>query len=104
NAFLDCGIGNVIVKTGKSGCFFKSRKESFAMPAYDVPAVDTTGAGDNFASGFIAALLDGKDHMECCRYGHAVAGVSVQTVGANTGVRSREQVERFISAHGQGRG
>ena len=97
--FLSCGIKNVVIKAGKQGCFFKNQLESFTVPAFSVKAVDTTGAGDNFASGFITALLEGKNHRECCRFAHAVAAIAVESVGANVGVKSRGQVEEFLNSH-----
>lgn len=101
DAFLSYGIRHVVIKAGKQGCLFKSRTERFLEPAFVAKAVDTTGAGDNFASGFITALLEGKSHRECCRFAHAVAAIAVESVGANVGVKSREQVERFLSTHQQ---
>ena len=96
-AFLDYGIGNVIIKTGKDGCYVRNREGDFRVPGYQVPHVtDTTGAGDNFAAGFISGLLQGKNLRECCRYACGVAGVAIQYQGACTGVRSREQVEDEI--------
>jgi len=101
DAFLKYGAKNIIIKTGKDGCFFKNRDTSFAVPAFNTPVVDTTGAGDNFVSGFIAALLEGGDHEYCCKFGNAVAGVAIQTIGANTGVQSKSQVLDFMSAYKQ---
>ena len=101
DAFLKLGIKNVIIKIGKRGSFFKNAKESFIMPTFDSSVVDTTGAGDNFASGFIAALLEGHDHAYCCKFGNAVASVSIQSLGANTGVRDRRQVMDFMATHKQ---
>ena len=101
DAFLRLGVKNVIIKTGKRGCFFKNAKESFTVPTFNSPVVDTTGAGDNFASGFIAAFLEGGDHAYCCKFGNAVASVSIQSLGANTGVRDRRQVMDFMATHKQ---
>ncbi|WP_343210009.1 carbohydrate kinase family protein [Anaerolentibacter hominis] len=94
--FLGLGIGHVIIKLGARGCFGKSDAESFYVPGYAVKAVDGTGAGDNFASGFIAALLEGKDFRGCCEFASAVAAVSVQYMGATTGVTDRNKVEAFL--------
>ena len=101
DAFLESGVKNVIIKIGKRGCFFKNANISFTVPTFDSPVLDTTGAGDNFASGFIAALLEGRDHAYCCKFGNAVASVSIQSLGANTGVRDRQQVIEFMETHKQ---
>ena len=43
--------------------------------------VDTTGAGDAFAGGFVSALMDGLDELAALDRGHASAAVVVQRVG-----------------------
>lgn len=101
DVFLDCGVKNVIIKIGKRGCFFKNKDTRVVVPTFDSPVIDTTGAGDNFASGFIAAMLDGKSPEECCFYGNAVASVACRFIGANTGVRNREQIEEFLKQYKQ---
>ncbi len=94
DVFLDCGVKNIIVKVGKKGSFIKNKDEQFLVPGYpDSNCIDTIGAGDNFASGFIAALLEGKGLKECAMFANAVASISVESLGATTGVQSREQVE-----------
>ena len=91
---LDCGVRNVIIKIGKRGCFIKNQEEAFIVPAFaDTQCLDTTGAGDNFASGFICGLLEGKGLKECAAFANCTASLSVESVGATTGVRNREQVE-----------
>lgn len=97
DTFLKCGVGHVIIKLGRRGCFIKSPQFRAMVPAYECgTVVDTTGAGDNFLAGFISELLQGKSVSECCRFACAVAAVSIQTQGATTGVSSREQVEQAI--------
>jgi sugar/nucleoside kinase (ribokinase family) len=98
--FLDCGVKNVIIKTGKDGCFIKNKEKAFTVPAVQgIKAIDTIGAGDNFASGFISAVLEGKGLYDCARFANATASISVQSVGATTGVQSREQVEKRFQAY-----
>jgi len=51
-----------------------------------VSEVDTTGAGDAFATGFIYGLLNGKGLEECGQLGHIVAQFSISKVGARQGL------------------
>lgn len=98
---LDMGVKNVVIKTGKRGCFLKNREARAEVPTFDdAPVLDTTGAGDNFASGFMLALLEDRPLIECCRVANAVASVAVGSIGANTGVKSRAQIEEFMASHG----
>lgn len=64
-----------------------------------ITAVDTIGAGDNFASGFIAALLQGKDIKECAEYANCTAAIAVQHPGATSGVQNRQMVEDMLKKY-----
>lgn len=98
--FLNCGIKNVVIKTGKNGCFIKNRKQILQISACkNIKAIDTIGAGDNFASGFITGILDGKTLEECAEFANVTAGISVQSVGATTGVKDRHQVEKILQKY-----
>lgn len=96
DSLLQLGIKNVVIKLGKDGCLFKNSKKRIVTPAFAVNAVDTTGAGDNFAAGFITAVLDGMEPEDCCTFANAVAAVSTEAVGATEAVRSRRQIEKFL--------
>ena len=77
--FLACGVKNAVVKLGAEGCLVKSAAVEAVVPAVPgVRAVDTTGAGDNFAAGFIDALLRGEGLVDCARWGNAVASLCVE--------------------------
>lgn len=98
DAFLRYGVKNAIIKIGKDGCFVKNQDESFIAPGYCVKnVVDTTGAGDNFAAGFISGLLQKMNLKDACRYACGVAGVAIQFQGGCTGVKSRQQVETMLA-------
>lgn len=99
--FLNLGIGTVVLKLGLKGCLVKSKKETHFVEPYLVEAVDTTGAGDNFASGFICGLAEGQDMIGCARLAAAASSIAVQSIGANTGVKSRAQVEKVINENKQ---
>lgn len=97
------GIKNVIVKVGKRGCYLCNDEGIRLIPAYSqVKAVDTTGAGDNFAAGFIHALLRGDSPAACCEFASGVSAICVQHIGASVGVQSLKQVEEAIARFKQG--
>jgi len=96
--FLGKGIKNVITKTGKDGVYVKNATTEFSLPAFKIDQViDTTGAGDNFAAGFICAMLDGMSLKECLLFATATSSIAVQIIGASTGVQSKKQVEDAIA-------
>ncbi len=95
---LSCGIKTVVIKNGKKGCFIKTKVNSYTIPTYDkARRADTIGAGDNFAAGFITALLDGDPLDLCGRFANATASVSVERAGATSGVQGREQVLNMMA-------
>ena len=98
DVLLDCGVKNVVMKIGKQGCLVKNRTQRMIVPAYpEANCIDTTGAGDNFASGFICGLLEGQSLDECARLANCTASLAIEAVGATKGVQNREQVEQRMS-------
>ena len=81
SALLAAGVGCAVVKAGERGCYVASAEGAFALPALDCEVVDTTGAGDHFAAGFICALLEGADLEACALAGRALASESLAYPG-----------------------
>lgn len=97
DCLLRHGIKNVVIKLGRDGCLFKNNEIRIMAPAFSVNAVDTTGAGDNFAAGYISAVLDGMKPEDCCAFANAVAAISTESIGAVGGVKNKQQIEAFLS-------
>jgi sugar/nucleoside kinase (ribokinase family) len=73
---------NVVIKRGRFGAALGGAEGvRHSQPAPLVKVVDTTGAGDAFAAGFIAALMGGADHEACLAAGIASGAKAVQFVG-----------------------
>ena len=88
------GIKNVVMKIGTRGCYIRNKDGVMIVPACKgITAVDTIGAGDNFASGFIAALLQGKDIKECAEYANCTAARSnIRSTESSDGRRYAQEV------------
>ncbi|MGH2682508.1 MAG: carbohydrate kinase family protein [Actinomycetota bacterium] len=71
----------LVVKAREEGCFLVERGAVLACAAFPVTAVDSTGAGDAFNAGFIAARLLGKDARQASAWGNAAARIKVEHVG-----------------------
>lgn len=67
----------VIARMGKDGAFLVDADREEQQKAFDVPVVNTIGAGDAFNAGFIAAILKGHSHSEAMTWGNAVASYKV---------------------------
>lgn len=89
---LNNGVGCVVVKRGARGCTVYTRDESFDVKAFSTERlVDTTGAGDSFAAGFIYGLLNKMKLKECAMFANAVASCCVEHIGATEGIISVEE-------------
>ena len=94
---LDAGVKTAVIKCGGDGCIVADRDGLTRIPAVPgIHAVDSTGAGDTFAAGFLTGLSEGWPVRDCARLACAAASCAIETVGAADGIRSREQVtERY---------
>ena len=99
DVFLNYGVKNVIIKMGSRGCLLKSSEgAAIVLPAYEIEAVDATGAGDNFAAGFVSEILRGKAKEEALRFANACGAICTTAVGAAAALKSRQQVLEWIKA------
>src|SRR5829696_8346116 len=72
-----------VVTRSADGALVVTRGETRAVAAHPVAnLVDTTGAGDLFAAGFLAGLASGLEHTDCARLGGLAASEVIQHLGA----------------------
>jgi sugar/nucleoside kinase (ribokinase family) len=72
-----------VVTRSEKGCVVITRDKTTAVAACPVErVVDTTGAGDLFAAGFLFGLARGQDHATCGRLGALAAAEVIQHLGA----------------------
>lgn len=89
DAFLECGVGHAVIKLGKKGCLIKSRQERLIVPALpNIRCLDTTGAGDNFAAGFLSGLIKKQPLRECGRIANETAAKCIEKTGATAWIHS----------------
>ena len=86
----------VIVKAGKDGAFAQAGRQTWHSPALDVQVVDTTGAGDSFNAGFLAAYLRGEPIETCLRYGNICGGLSTTQRGGTAAAPTLAELEKFL--------
>ena len=96
DAFLERGAGSVIVKLGGKGCFYKNEVTAMRIPAFDIDAVDATGAGDNFIAGFVSEILRGNTVNDALVFASACGAICSSAVGAGTALKNRDQVVEFV--------
>lgn len=71
-----------VVKIGKEGSFIKSGSESVLVKPRLANCIDTTGAGDLYAAGFLYGLANGYSLDICGKIGSLVSGNVVEVLGA----------------------
>ena len=71
-----------IVKVGKEGSFIKSAQERIQIMPRIATAIDTTGAGDLYAAGFLFGLANDYSLEICGKIGSLVSGNVVEVLGA----------------------
>ena len=102
DVFFSKGVKKVVIKLGKHGAYLREEKDakSVIIPTYSkIKAVDTTGAGDSFCSGFITGLVKGLSFEECGLFANAVGTHCVMAKGATTGIKSYEEIRKFMEEY-----
>jgi sugar/nucleoside kinase (ribokinase family) len=66
---------------------------------FRIKAIDTTGAGDSFDTGFLSAYLRKAPLAECLRIGNACGALSAMSVGGTAGQPTQQELEEFIRAN-----
>jgi len=94
---LSLGINHVVYTKGANGGTVYTKNKKFNYDAYHVNEVkDTTGAGDCFNATFLSYLIQGHSMEEVIQHAAASAAISIQHMGARTGLPTKEEVEQFI--------
>lgn len=96
HSLLDHGAGCVALKLGAKGCALFEGSQEYPIPGIPVPVVDTTGAGDCFAGGFLAAYSRGMSLFEAARFANAAAAKSVTALGSVSGLVSFEETQECL--------
>ena len=71
-----------VVKLGKNGSLVRHKEERHEIGCIPAQAIDTTGAGDLYAAGFLYGLIQGYPLPVCGRIGSLLSGKVVEVVGA----------------------
>ena len=85
----------LVITLGKDGSMAFAGEDEYFAEAFDANAIDTTGAGDAFAAGFIYAYMKGFDVGICLKAGNFVASKNVQYLGARN-FPKKEELDQFL--------
>ena len=87
------GAKVVAITDGHRGAWGYDGRELLHAEALMQQAVDSTGAGDAFTSGFLAARIKGSDLDVCLKWGIANSSFSVKEYGGQKGLLNEEEIE-----------
>lgn len=90
--------GAVVVKMGAEGAFaVHADAEPVRVTGRAIQAVDTTGAGDSFDAGFLAASLEGRSLADALAFASACGALSTRASGGVEAQPSWDEADRFLS-------
>jgi sugar/nucleoside kinase (ribokinase family) len=84
------------ITDGKDGAIAVSEGNIQRVEGFNVNAVDTNGAGDNFASGVLYGLTHGYDPVKAARWGNYLASRVVQVHGARIEQNLKDQIPEIL--------
>ncbi|HET7540864.1 MAG TPA: ribokinase [Polyangiaceae bacterium] len=90
----------VVVTLGSKGAVAVHDDARLVISGWQVPVLDTTGAGDAFTGSLTAGLALGESLEDALMYANAAAAISVQRAGAGPSIPQRSEVERFLAERG----
>lgn len=95
---LDIPVPNVLVTKGAKGADWHDThlRSTVSVPAFQVTAIDTTGAGDTFAGYVVAGLSQGLSPRSALRRASAAAAISVTRKGTSDAIPSLAEVQDFL--------
>lgn len=97
------GVKCAIIKLGAKGVYCANAQEEFFTPAFPVPTVDTTAAGDAFNGGLAAAIAEGLSLREAVVWGAAAGALAATRPGAQPSLPDRFTFDSFLQAQGVNR-
>lgn len=96
----DLGVHTVIAKQGAQGVRMLTAEQDITVAACSVPVVNTLGAGDGFAAGFVAGLEQGLSMTQVLRFAAATAGIVVSRHSCSAAMPSRAEVQALLDRDG----
>lgn len=86
-----------IVKLGKNGSLVKFKDKEYTIAPIKANSIDTTGAGDLFASGFLYGLIHDMGMDKCGQIGSLLAGTVIENIGAKINSHQWKNIKAEIA-------
>ncbi len=91
-------LKTIIITNSHKGSYLlnKNSKQIIFTPTFNTKAVAKTGAGDAYASGFLAGLIYNQNFKQAMLWGTANASGVIQKFGAQNGLLTKKQIKQFL--------
>ena len=86
-----------VVKIGAKGSLIATNHEFSQVPSFKVTCLDTTGAGDFFAAGFLYGLTKNLSLEQCAKIGSIAGSEVVQVIGTELSENKWNEIKDKIS-------
>ncbi|AKM81983.1 TPA: carbohydrate kinase family protein [Candidatus Berkelbacteria bacterium] len=93
------GPKTVVITDGKEGAYVFEQGEFIKVGIYPGSRVESTGAGDSFAAGFLAAKIKGEELITCLKWGVTNSASVVGKFGAQQGLLSNNQIKLRVDEY-----
>ncbi|MEM4263335.1 MAG: carbohydrate kinase family protein [Candidatus Woesearchaeota archaeon] len=93
---LQKNIPIVVITDGARGAYAYDGITKYTLNPRKIKVIETTGAGDSFASGFLAGIILKKDIEYALQMGYAEASSVIQHIGAKEKLLTRKKAEELI--------
>ncbi|WP_035446116.1 sugar kinase [Atopobacter phocae] len=101
--YLNKGVKAVALKLGPQGAYVKDEKlltGTFVAGYEAKEVIDTVGAGDGFAVGFIDGILRGLNLLDSTKQACAIGSLQVQNASDNEGLPNKKELDVFLRIEG----
>ncbi len=102
--YLGLGPALVVLKMGKQGALMASGRTTpprvETSPAFNVPSLDASGAGDTFDAAFVVGFVSGWPLDQCLHFANGAAAMTTTGLGAVGPIPTSKQVEKLLRDHG----
>lgn len=96
----ELGLRVLTITLGEQGSITAADDGEFHQPAFNVDALDSTGAGDVFHGGYVYGVVQGWDLKHTIAFASAVAALKCRAMGGRAGIPRLEEVHRFLAQQG----
>ncbi len=91
--------GRVVITDGGNGSYTYDGEKAYFLPVFPVKPIEKTGAGDAFATGFVAALFHKQPAREAMRWGSANSSSVILKIGPQDGLLHLDEMKKMLTKY-----